>query len=89
MNKKYIIVVALILASLAVLIPVASKNPDALDTVTGSAAPQQQSWQGLMPEYSVAIFGNSYVSTLIAGTIGTVIVLGAGLIIGKTMQKKN
>jgi ABC-type Fe3+ transport system permease subunit len=89
MNKKYVIVVALILVSLAVLIPVASKNPDALDSVTDKAATQQQGWQGIMPEYTISAIGDSYVTTLAAGSVGTIIVLAAGLLIGKMVTKKN
>ena len=88
--KKIFIIAALILVSLAVLLPFASSNPDALEKVTSTYDVQEQTpvWQGIMPDYSVAILGDSYVSTLIAGSIGTVIVLGACLLIGKTMKQK-
>jgi hypothetical protein len=91
MNKKYVLIVALILVSMALLIPFASSNPDALEHVTGSLSSQEQTsvWQGIMADYSVSTIGNSYVSTLIAGTAGTIIVLAAGLLIGKMVTKKN
>ena len=91
MKKMFVVVVALILVSLAVLLPFASSSPDALEKVTSSYATDNQAsvWQGIMPEYSVALFGDSYVSTLIAGVAGTVIVLGAGLLLGKTLPKKS
>jgi ABC-type Fe3+ transport system permease subunit len=89
--KKIFIILTLILVSLAVLLPFASSNPDALEKVTSNYNVQEQTpvWQGIMPDYSVAIFGDSYVSTLIAGSVGTLIVLAAALLIGKSMTKQN
>jgi ABC-type Fe3+ transport system permease subunit len=89
--KKTLIVVVLILVSLAVLLPFASSNPDALEKVTSTYDVQEQTpvWQGIMPDYSVATLGDSYVSTLIAGSVGTLIVLAACLLIGKSMTKQN
>ncbi len=90
MNKKIVIILALTLVSLAVLIPFASSNPDALDHVTDNLGSQQaSSWQGIMPEYTISAISNSYATTLAAGSIGTIIVLAAGLLIGKMMTKKN
>jgi hypothetical protein len=88
--KKTLIVVVLILVSLAVLLPFASSSPDALEKVTSIYGEGQTPiWQGIMPDYSVAILGDSYVSTLIAGSVGTLIVLAACLLIGKSMTKQN
>ena len=91
MNKKYLLIFALILVSMAVLIPFASSNPDALEQVIGNLGSGEQTsiWQGLMSDYSVSAISNSYVSTLIAGTAGTIIVLAAGLLIGKMVTKKH
>ena len=71
--KKALVFVGLVLVSLAVLLPFASSSPDGLEKVAGTFGAQQQTpiWQGLMPDYSVAALGNSYVSTLLAGIFGT------------------
>jgi cobalt/nickel transport protein len=89
--KKALVFVGLVLVSLAVLLPFASSSPDGLEKVTGTFGVQQQTpiWQGLMPDYSVAALGNSYVSTLLAGIFGTLMVLLTTLLLGKVMVPKN
>jgi hypothetical protein len=89
--KKALIVIGLILVSLAVLLPFASSNPDGLEQVTSTYGMEEQSsgWQGLMAGYSIAGIDNSYVSTLLAGSIGVAIVLTVGLLLGKAMPKKS
>ena len=89
--KKAIIVVALILVSLAILIPFASSNPDGLEQVISSQGMQEQPsvWEGIMADYSIAGINNAYVSTLLAGSIGVVIVFLAGIVLGKMIPKKS
>ena len=87
--KKTIVVLAVILVGLAVLLPLASSNPDAMDAVTDNLSSGQQTsiWQGIMPDYSTSV-GNGYTSTLIAGIIGVIIVVLASLVVGKTLAPK-
>ncbi len=89
--KKNLIPVILLLGGLAVLLPFASSNPDALEVVTSTFGVQEEHgpWQGLMPDYAVAAIENSYLSTLIAGITGTILVLSATYLIAKTMTIKN
>ena len=89
--KKALVFVGLVLVSLAVLLPFASSSPDGLEKVTAAFGIQQQTpiWQGLMPDYSVAALGNSYVSKLLAGIFGTLMVLLTTLLLGKVMVPKN
>ena len=89
--KKALSAIALVLVGLAVLLPFASSSPDGLEKVAGTFGAQQQTpvWQGLMPDYSVAALGNSYVSTLVAGIFGTLMVLLTTLLLGKVMAPKN
>ena len=89
--KKAIIALALLLLSLAVLLPFASSGPDALEKVAGTFGVQQQAaiWHGLMPDYAVAFLENSYVSTLLAGIFGIILVLAATLLLGKVMFSKS
>ena len=87
--KKTIVALAIIFVGLAVLLPFASSNPDAMDAVTGNFSVQGQTsiWQGIMPDYSASV-GNGYTSTLIAGFIGVIIVVLAGLVVGKVLAPK-
>ncbi len=88
--KKTLIVLVVILVGLAVLLPFASTNPDALEAVTANftSQPDTSSWQGIMPDYSTSV-GNSYTSTLLAGIVGVIIVVVAGLVVGKVLVKKH
>jgi ABC-type sulfate transport system permease component len=76
---------------LVIFLPLASSNPDGLEKVVETYGAQESEpfWNGLLSDYSISAIGNSYASTLAAGSIGTIIVLAAGLIIGKVMTKKN
>lgn len=91
MNKKaFAIATAGLIVFLAVFLPLASSNPDGLEKVveTFDAEEQEPFWKGLMGDYSVSGISDPYVTTLIAGVAGTVIVFVAGLLLGKTMSRK-
>jgi hypothetical protein len=86
--KKLILIAALIMIAFAVLLPFASKTRDGLQTLTDNTGNQQQpAWNGLMAEYSVAL-GDPYLSTLVAGLLGTGLVLAASFALGSTMAQK-
>ena len=72
---------------LVVLIPFASSNPDGLEKVviTYGAQEQQSIWSGIMADYSIFSNGNQYISTLVAGIFGIVVVLVASLVLSKVM----
>jgi cobalt/nickel transport system permease protein len=90
MKKKYTIAVIGIVVFLAVFIPLASTNPDGLERVIISLGGQEGEsfWKGIIPDYSVSGVGNSYLSTLVAGIIGVVLVLVVGLLITKGLKPK-
>ena len=88
--KKIMVALILIVAFLAVFIPLASVNPDGLEKVvqTFGAKEQKPIWEGVMTDYSFSFISNSYVSTLIAGIIGTTIVFFSAIILSKTLTSK-
>lgn len=87
--KGYIKALILILVCLAVLIPFASSDPDGLEKVAGTLGVEEtvSPSAGLMPDYTVPVVENNYGSTLIAGVIGVFLVLGAALVLGKSLTK--
>lgn len=90
MIKKYLTAIGLLVVFLAVFIPFASSSPDGLETVASSLGVQPQPmWHGLMNDYSVSFLGNSYISTLTAGILGTVLVLGATMVLGTAITKRS
>jgi len=88
--KKHFAAIALIVAFLAVFIPLASSNPDGLERVAQNfgVAEHTPIWNGIMSDYAIAAIGNPYVSTLLAGVFGTLMVLLAGFLLGKAMAPK-
>jgi cobalt/nickel transport system permease protein len=86
--KKLSMTVVALMVCFALLLPFTSKTPDGLQTLTqNSASTQQPAWNGFMGGYSVAV-GDPYVSALIAGLVGTVVVLVSGFALGSTVNKK-
>jgi cobalt/nickel transport protein len=89
--KKHLVVIALIVVFLAVFIPLASSNPDGLERVAENFGVEEHApfWNGLMSDYAIAAIGNPYVSTLLAGVLGTFMVLIAAFLLGKAITPKN
>lgn len=88
--KKYLAAIALVLFFLAVFIPFASSSPDGLEKVakTFGIEEHQPVWRGIMPDYSVGVVADPYVSTLLAGASGALMVLLAAFILGTVIAKK-
>jgi cobalt/nickel transport protein len=89
--KKHLVVIALIVVFLAVFIPLASSNPDGLERVAENFGVEEHApfWNGLMSDYAIAAIGNPYVSTLLAGVLGTFMVLIVAFLLGKAITPKN
>jgi cobalt/nickel transport protein len=89
--KKHLAVIAVIMVSMAVFIPLASSSPDGLERVAENfgVAEQAPIWNGIMSGYAIAAIQNPYVSTLLAGVFGTLMVLLVGFLLGKTIAPKN
>jgi ABC-type sulfate transport system permease component len=90
MKKKFVLAVSSILVFLVVFIPLASTNPDGLEKVAISlgANEGENLWNGILPDYSVLGVKNGYLSTLIAGVIGVVLVLLVGLFLSRVLKPK-
>jgi cobalt/nickel transport protein len=85
--KTYLGVIATIVIFLAVFIPFASSSPDGLERVVENfdVAENVPFWNGIMSDYAIAAIADPYVSTLLAGVFGTLVVLLAGFLLGKAM----
>ncbi|GAB4447633.1 MAG: energy-coupling factor ABC transporter permease [Anaerolineales bacterium] len=82
------VVVSLIVVLLS---PLASAHPDGLERVAidmgfidaGQSAPFQ-----IIPDYTLPFLGETPLSTILAGAIGVLIVLGITIVTGRSLQKK-
>ncbi|MBX5329110.1 MAG: PDGLE domain-containing protein [Candidatus Bathyarchaeota archaeon] len=88
--RGYLKALILTLVCLAILIPFASNAPDGLESVAETLGIEEHEpiWNGLMPDYSIPTIDNPYLSTLLAGTVGVFLVLGATFLLGKAITKK-
>jgi cobalt/nickel transport system permease protein len=86
------IIAGVVFALLAVLIsPLASGDPDGLERVaedigfleTGLDAPFQ-----ILPDYSIPFLGDTAISTILAGTIGALILFGLLILLGRSIRRK-
>jgi hypothetical protein len=90
MIKKYFTAFLMLAVFLAAFLPFASNSPDGLETAVSSLGIKPQSvWQGLMNDYSVTVIGNTYASTLLAGTFGIIFVLAATAVLGTAIMKRS
>jgi len=87
--KEHLKALILMLACIAVLIPFASNAPDGLEKVTETLriGENRPMWRGLMPDYSFPTIENPYISTLLAGAFGILLVLGVAYIVGVVIAK--
>ncbi len=78
---------------LAVLLsPLASAFPDGLERVAedmgflemGRPAPYE-----ILPDYTIPFLGETALSTIIAGAVGALVVLGLAVVIGQSLRKRN
>jgi len=85
------IIAGVLVSLLAVLIsPLASGNPDGLERVaedlgflaTTVSAPFQ-----ILPDYSIPFLGETAISTILAGIVGVIVVLGLLILMGRNLYK--
>jgi cobalt/nickel transport system permease protein len=81
-----------LISLLAVLLsPLASADPDGLERVatnigflqSGQSAPYQ-----ILPDYTVPFLGETALSTVVAGVVGALVLLGLMIVIGQTLRRK-
>jgi cobalt/nickel transport system permease protein len=90
-GRGWIIAGVVISLVVVLLSPLASAFPDGLERVAedvgfidaGQAAPYQ-----IIPDYTVPFLGETPISTVVAGAIGVLIVLGIVIVTGRSLQKK-
>ena len=84
------IIAGIIVSLLAVLLsPLASGSPDGLERVAedvgflglGQSAPYE-----LLPDYTIPLLGETTLSTIIAGAIGALVLLGLLILLGRSLQ---
>jgi cobalt/nickel transport system permease protein len=89
-GKGWIVVGGLISLAVVLLAPLASASPDGLERVAedlGFLEIAQDSPFAIFSDYLIPAFGDSALSTILAGTVGIVAVAGAVYLIGQAVRK--
>jgi cobalt/nickel transport system permease protein len=86
-------IIAGILVSLIAIFlsPMASGNPDGLERVAqdlgflnqGLGSPYQ-----ILPGYTIPLFGETALSTILAGIVGAVVIAGLIILVGRNLRRK-
>lgn len=81
----------IMLIGFAVLAPFASSDPDGLEKWLKPLTIEKPEnlWSGLMPDYTLPTVENPYLSTVLAGFFGVLLVLGASFAVGKVVAKSD
>ena len=86
------IVAGILVSLIAIFIsPLASGNPDGLEKVAqdlgflnqGLGSPYQ-----ILPDYTVPFFGETPLSTVMAGIVGAVVIAGLIILVGRNLRRK-
>ena len=74
-----------------VLSPMASANPDGLERVAKDMGflhlGRTASYQ-ILPNYTIPFLGNTALSTIVAGAVGALVLLGLMIVIGQVLRKR-
>jgi cobalt/nickel transport system permease protein len=82
------VVIALVVVLLS---PLASASPDGLERVAedmGFISAGQSAPYEIIPDYTLPFLGETPLSTIVAGAIGVLVVLGITFVTGRSLQKK-
>lgn len=85
----WVVVGILIALAVVVLSPLASADPDGLERVAedmGFIAAAQASPFNILPDYTVPFLGETPLSTILAGIIGMLVVLGIVYLLGRALR---
>ena len=85
----WVVVGILIALAVVVISPLASADPDGLERVAedmGFIAAAQASPFNILPDYTVPFLGETPVSTILAGIIGMLVVLGIIYLLGRALR---
>jgi ABC-type Fe3+ transport system permease subunit len=81
----------ILIAVLAVFIPLASSFPDGLEKVAESLGVEEPEavWSGLMPDYAFPLIADSYLTKLISGFIGLLLAFGVAWGVGWVVARRS
>jgi cobalt/nickel transport system permease protein len=90
-GRGWVVVGALVSLAAVLLSPLASASPDGLERVAedmgflhlGQSAPYK-----LLPDYTIPFLGQTALSTIVAGAVGALVLLGLMIVLGNMLRRK-
>lgn len=90
-GRGWVVAGVLLTLGAVLLSPFASSSPDGLERVaqnlgflgSGQEAPFQ-----ILPDYTIPIFGETAFSTILAGIVGAVVLMGLLILLGRNLKRK-
>lgn len=93
LKKTFVIMCIVTIATVLLLAPFASGNPDGLERVAQDFAFEQKAEQSLIStpfnDYAVSFVSNEKFSTALSGMFGILIVFGLSYALGKVIKADN
>lgn len=87
------VVSGVVISLLAVLIsPLASGNPDGLEKVAldlGFLGSSLEAPFQILPDYSIPFLGDTAISTILAGAVGSIVLVGLVVLLGRNLRRHN
>jgi cobalt/nickel transport system permease protein len=90
-SRGWILAGLLIALAVVLLSPLASADPDGLERVAinmGFINTSQSAPYEIIPDYTLPFLGQTPLSTIAAGAVGVLVVLGIAFLIGRALQQK-
>jgi cobalt/nickel transport system permease protein len=90
-SRGWVYVGILIALAVTLLSPLASVNPDGLNRVAedmGFLGTRQSAPFHIIPNYTIPFLSQTPLSTILAGALGALIVLGVAFLLGRSLRKK-
>ncbi len=90
-GRGWVVAGVVIVLVVVLLSPLASASPDGLERVAedmGFISAGQSAPYEIIPDYTLPFLGETPLSTIVAGAIGVMVVLGIAFVTGRSLQKK-
>ena len=91
-GRGWVVVGGVVALATVLLSPLASADPDGLERVAtdmGFLRLSQSAPYKLLPDYTIPFLGQTALSTIVAGAVGALVVLGLMIVLGNALRRKS
>lgn len=91
-GRGWVVVGGIVALATVLLSPLASADPDGLERVAtdmGFLRLSQSAPYKILPDYTIPFLGQTALSTIVAGAVGALVVLGLMIVLGNALRRKS